>query len=336
MAGIARRTRTLFLTLAIALSGCAAAPGLQAPVNTLAGELAAAGIPNGVKTVKAEWGSVTLGLLADSAADRKAKAEEFDAELPLYEEDGAFPGIGIMANKKGQAAKVDLRSFASPIRNQGNMGSCTAFAGTGLMEMVLNIKGAKAAGKKVKHLSPLFFYYAERQAMEESGDSPKATKNDTGASSGLAATTAIKVGAVREEDAPYKDGKPGIAWKPSPELFEAAGEYKFKSKKRINTIQGMKAALAAKKPFVFGLVLYKSHMTEAVAKTGDLPLPAKGEDIIGGHAVVCVGYDDAKQAFIVRNSWGTGWGDKGYFYMPYEFFKTQYVGFRYFNCWTLD
>jgi C1A family cysteine protease len=77
-------------------------------------------------------------------------------------------------------------------------------------------------------------------------------------------------------------------------------------------------------------------MTKEVAANGELPLPTKGEDIVGGHAVVCVGYDDAKQAFIVRNSWGTGWGDKGYFYMPYEFFKTQYVGFRYFNCWTLD
>jgi C1A family cysteine protease len=216
------------------------------------------------------------------------------------------------------------------------MGSCTAFAGTGLMEIVMNIKGAKAAGKKVKHLSPLFFYYAERKQMEESGDMPKATKNDTGASSGLAAITATKIGCVPEEMAPYKDGKAGIAFDATPAMYEAAKGYTFGSKKRINTIQGMKAALAAKKPFVFGLVLYKSQMTKEVAASGMLPLPAKGDEVVGGHAVCCVGYDDTKQAFIVRNSWGASWGDKGYFYMPYEFFQTQYVGFRYFNCWTLE
>jgi C1A family cysteine protease len=329
-------SRSLMLTLALALTGCAAAPGSLAPMAGLADTaMEAAGLSNGVKTVKAGWGSVTLGLLPDSGT-LKTKAEALDAQMPLYEEDPSMPGIAIMANKKGQAAKVDLRSYASPIRNQGNMGSCTAFAGTGLMEIVTNIKGAKAAGKKVKHFSPLFFYYAERKQMEESGDTPKATKNDTGASSGLAATTATKIGCVPEEMAPYKDGKAGIAFDATPAMYEAAKAYTFGAKKRINTIQGMKAALAAKHPFVFGIVLYKSQMTKEVAASGMLPLPPKGDEVVGGHAVCCVGYDDAKQAFIVRNSWGEGWGDKGYFYMPYEFFKTQYVGFRYFNCWTLE
>lgn len=331
-----KHTHSIMLTLALALTGCAAAPGLQAPMASMAdGALEAAGLSGGVKTVRAEWGSVTLGLLPDSGT-LKTKALAADAEMPLFEEDPSMPGIAIMANKKGQPSKVDLRAYASPIRNQGNMGSCTAFAGTGLMEIVRNIQGAKAAGKKVKHFSPLFFYYAERKQMQDSGDSPKATKNDTGASSGLAALTATKIGCVPEEMAPYRDGKAGIAFDATPAMYDAAKQYTFGTKKRINTIQGMKAALASKHPFVLGIVLYKSQMTKAVAASGELPIPAKGDDVVGGHAVCCVGYDDAKQAFIVRNSWGSDWGQGGYFYMPYEFFKTQYVGFRYFNCWTLD
>ena len=59
-------------------------------------------------------------------------------------------------------------------------------------------------------------------------------------------------------------------------------------------------------------------MSNDVAKTGIMIMPQPGDSVEGGHAVMCVGYDDKKQLFIVRNSWGTSWGDKGYFYMPYQ------------------
>ena len=48
-------------------------------------------------------------------------------------------------------------------------------------------------------------------------------------------------------------------------------------------------------------------------------MPSKDEKCLGGHAIMAVGYDDDKKVFIIRNSWGVEWGDKGYFYMPYEF-----------------
>jgi C1A family cysteine protease len=70
---------------------------------------------------------------------------------------------------------------------------------------------------------------------------------------------------------------------------------------------------------VFGFTVYQSFEGDVVAKTGVLPMPAKNESVIGGHAVMAVGYDDAKSAFIVRNSWGNAWGLKGYFYMPYDY-----------------
>src|SRR5438132_1613928 len=77
--------------------------------------------------------------------------------------------------------------------------------------------------------------------------------------------------------------------------------------------------LGAGFPFVFGLSVYESFETEEVAKTGDAPLPAHGEKLLGGHAVLAVGYDDSTGRFQIRNSWGEGWGKEGYFTLPYEY-----------------
>ena len=72
-------------------------------------------------------------------------------------------------------------------------------------------------------------------------------------------------------------------------------------------------------PFIFGFTVYESFEGEDVAKTGIMQMPKDGEQVVGGHAVMAVGYDDVKRVFIVRNSWGPFWGAKGYFYMPFEY-----------------
>jgi C1A family cysteine protease len=59
--------------------------------------------------------------------------------------------------------------------------------------------------------------------------------------------------------------------------------------------------------------------SEEVAQTGVVPMPEEDEKSLGGHAIVCVGYDDKKKVWIMRNSWGETWGDKGYFYLPQEY-----------------
>jgi C1A family cysteine protease len=84
-------------------------------------------------------------------------------------------------------------------------------------------------------------------------------------------------------------------------------------------ITELKSCLAAGNPFVFGFTVYQSFESATVAQTGVLPMPGKTESVLGGHAVMAAGYDDNKNAFIVRNSWGDAWGQKGYFYMPYDY-----------------
>ena len=87
----------------------------------------------------------------------------------------------------------------------------------------------------------------------------------------------------------------------------------------VQTLSQMKGCLASGYPFVFGFTVYDSFEGDHVAKTGVVPMPGSGESVLGGHAVMAVGYDDNDQRFIVRNSWGTGWGMHGYFAMPYSY-----------------
>ena len=84
-------------------------------------------------------------------------------------------------------------------------------------------------------------------------------------------------------------------------------------------ITALKSCLAAGYPFVMGFSVYESFESEEVATTGILPMPHPNESQLGGHAVVGVGYDDATQMFIIRNSWGKSWGQHGYFMMPYAY-----------------
>jgi C1A family cysteine protease len=85
----------------------------------------------------------------------------------------------------------------------------------------------------------------------------------------------------------------------------------------------MKGCLASGYPFVFGFTVYDSFESEEVAKTGQLNMPSAGENVVGGHAVLAVGYDDTQNRFIVRNSWGASWAMKGHFTMPYGYLLDQ-------------
>src|SRR5439155_1322751 len=92
---------------------------------------------------------------------------------------------------------------------------------------------------------------------------------------------------------------------------------------RLQALVEMRACLADGYPFVFGFTVYESFESERVAATGIVPMPRPREKVLGGHAVLAVGYDDAKKRFLVRNSWGTGWGMQGYFTMPYDYLASR-------------
>jgi len=102
----------------------------------------------------------------------------------------------------------------------------------------------------------------------------------------------------------------------------------------VTDLTALKTALAEGYPVVLGINVYESFESDQVAKTGIVPLPEDSEKLLGGHAVLAVGYKDDvvnidQGVVIVRNSWGEGWGDKGYFYLPYSYF-TKYVS----DMWT--
>lgn len=330
-----RRLLALSSCITLLTTGCAATPGLLSGVGSSGANLAALGAAAEARTIKTEIGMITMGLLPEKGGSAGRKEDE--TPLSIEESDGLIGGpedVSIFKKGAGKLpAKADLREYFSPIRNQGALGSCSAFAMTGLMEAVWRIQKHKNAKTSV---SPLFFYYAERKKMEEEGMA-KATRKDTGAYMSMAAATAVRTGACPEAQVPYRDGKPGLAYDAKPEDFAAATPFKMKSKARLKTLDGMKSALAHKKPFILPIVLYQSFMTRTVARTGEMMMPMAGENIEGGHAVCAVGYDDAKGAFLVRNSWGNDWGQGGYFWMPYSYFKTRYVGNYYYGeCFTVE
>jgi C1A family cysteine protease len=87
----------------------------------------------------------------------------------------------------------------------------------------------------------------------------------------------------------------------------------------------MQACLASGYPFVLGFSVYQSFESQEVAQTGIVSMPQKGEQLLGGHAVLCVGYRNDVKRFIVRNSWSDSWGIKGYFEMPYEYLLDKQI-----------
>lgn len=199
---------------------------------------------------------------------------------------------------------VDLRPFCSPIEDQGNLGSCTGQSVAGAIEL-LN----KRSGKQTD-VSRLFIYYYERLL--------EGTVNyDNGAyiRDGIKATN--KYGAPLEKYWPYYINQ--FRTQPSQPAIIDGAKRKVTLYERAADFNACKNALANGYPVIVGFLVYSSFVGRNVTKTGIMPYPnVARETLLGGHAVLLVGYNDAKNHFIVRNSWGVNWGDRGYFYMPYR------------------
>lgn len=134
-----------------------------------------------------------------------------------------------------------------------------------------------------------------------------------------------KQGVCPEKEWTYSAITKGAAkfkMKPPKECYKSALDHQILSYWRIpGILSEMRSCLAEGFPFVFGYAVYSSFMSEEVRNTGIMPMPQPGESLLGGHAVMAVGYDDEKRMLLVRNSWGKKWGDNGYFWMPYDYIE---------------
>jgi C1A family cysteine protease len=210
---------------------------------------------------------------------------------------------------------VDLRPQCSPVYDQEDLGSCTAFAvGKGAREIL-----QRTRKEPITELSALYLYYETRKLRN-------AVQLDSGATITDAMTAIRKMGIASDAAWPYQVE---FFTQPPPEqAYRAADEWKLTTGLQLVGLEDVKKALLRRQPVVFGMRLYNTF--QDIGPDGVLPLPQAGDVLVGGHAVTAVGYDNRRQVLIVRNSFGDAWGDQGYFYMPYAYVTRENV----MDIWT--
>ncbi len=208
---------------------------------------------------------------------------------------------------------VDLRTSAmqrvpiEPNLDQGDLGSC----GPNSVALHLAMNQVAAKARTVVLPSRLFIYYCTRSLMGT-------VQEDSGVDNRTMLKALAKYGWCPEKDVPYKIS--GFKKKPPTTAFTKAKSNIIRQYHAVpQTLRTMKECLADGRPFVFGFTVYESLESEEVARTGVVPMPLRDEAVLGGHDVLIVGYDDVRQCFIFKNSWGNLWGDQGDGTIPYAY-----------------
>jgi C1A family cysteine protease len=190
--------------------------------------------------------------------------------------------------------------------DQGHLGSCTANALAAAFQFERRKQGLEAWDP-----SRLFIYWNER-------DAEGTVSSDAGACLRDGIKTLNTLGVCPETMWPYDIGN--FTFKPAEACYtEAAKDLVLQYQRVDGNLFGMGSALAGGNPFVVGISVFESFESDEVSQTGIVPMPGPNESCLGGHAVLVVGYDDSTRRFKLLNSWGEGWGDHGFFYLPYEY-----------------
>lgn len=202
---------------------------------------------------------------------------------------------------KALPRSVDLRSRMPPVYNQGSLGSCTANA----LATLVQLNDPTLQGSR------LFLYYNERMIDGTIPDDAGAYLYD-----GIASLE--DHGICPETMWPYDIQKFAVT-PPDPCYVNAETHQVLASKNLAQNATAMKTALNDGHPFCVGIAIFPEFLSTAVARTGVVSMPPRRARMVGGHAVVVVGYNDSTQRWILRNSWGASWGQKGYFTLPYAY-----------------
>jgi C1A family cysteine protease len=209
---------------------------------------------------------------------------------------------------KKMPTNFSLKNNLPPILDQGNLGSCVSNA------LANTLKYLYIRNKKLtKNWSRLFNYYNTR-ALENS------VNEDDGCQIRNAIKVCNKNGTCFETTWPYTISK--FANKPTTISYNEARTHIITSYRRVSqTRNDIKTCLLASNPILIGFYCGTNIFSTFTTKTGNITYPSNDEQIIGGHCVLLVGYDDEKQIYEFMNSWGTKWGNKGYGTIPYLYIE---------------
>jgi C1A family cysteine protease len=211
-----------------------------------------------------------------------------------------------ISRRKKHAERVDLRGGA-PIYNQKTLNSCSANA----IAAAIRFDHLRAGNRRALNPSRLFLYFNERSIE---GCIPK----NVPVSLRDGYKTLARVGICAEQHWPYRVRH--FAHHPPSECYDHAAAHRAVRYMRLKQdLRHIRECLADGYPFTAGITVYPSFETNRVKRTGSVPMPKRGEKLLGGHAVLIVGYDDRARHVIVQNSWGSGWGAGGYCFLPYDF-----------------
>jgi C1A family cysteine protease len=220
---------------------------------------------------------------------------------------GTTSATAVTASQKPAKTSVDWSADMAPPRDSGQEGSVVGLALAATLEFYV----FKSAGSHVA--------ISGRDIYNEVRAKTGALDQDSGALIKDGIEFLKKTGAVEENAWPYRAGE--YAKSPPPALARAK-RYQITEAKPIATLDELKAALDSG-PAISGITLYETFQSVGVATTGVIPMPKPKDVVIGGHAICIVGYDDQPKLLKFQNTWGKDWGDHGYGYLPYDYFREQ-------------